>query len=74
MTKVPEYKSVKLRADTQWPPVAQFAKELSEEMGMSVSLPDAITFAIKFTNENRKRPINAAGTPGGSGTGESSHA
>lgn len=64
MKKAPTYKPVRLRADTQWKELSEFAKELSDETGMSVSLPDAISFAVKFTKEQRPKP-NAAGTPGG---------
>lgn len=53
--KAPTYKPVSLRTDTQHKELSEFAAELQAETGMSVSLADAISFAVKFTREHRSK-------------------
>jgi len=53
-----KYKKVAMREDTQWQDLSDFAKELSDEMGVPFSLADAIMFAINFTRENRTKAKN----------------
>lgn len=48
----PKDKPVRLKLD-KWQEVKDLAEELSEELNMNVSLPDAISHAIKFYQEHK---------------------
>ena len=60
-------KFIKVRADI-WEDIADLANDLQKELGMTVYLPDAISFSIKFTRENRHKLM--AGSPGGQARGK----
>jgi len=57
MIKLPKDKPIRLKTD-KWQEVKDLADELSDELSMNVSLPDAISYLIKFYREH------TAGTPG----------
>lgn len=62
-------KLVRLRADTQWQNLSDFATELQQHLGINVSLADAIDYAVKVAREQ----LSSAGTPDGTGTVEGSN-
>lgn len=52
MINLPKDKPIRMKTD-KWQEVKDLAEELSSELNMNVSLPDAIGHAIKFFKEHR---------------------
>lgn len=45
------YKTIKLRPD-KWQPIKELADLLSEERGIDVSIPQAVSEAVKFMKDH----------------------
>ena len=50
-TDIPRYKTIKLRPD-KWAPIKELAVFLSEERGVEVSIPQAVSEAVKFMSDH----------------------